>query len=273
MKHYETLKIQQKESAILCSLNRPGKRNALSVQMLEELLHFLQEVYTGDRAGVLVLLGNGKTFSAGADLSMMADTDQREKEEIIAEAGLFYDCFDTLYRMPIPSIAYAHGGVHGGANGLLAACDFSICDPATRFSFREVRFGLVPATVAPFVVRRTGITRAKQWMLGACEFDAAQAMQAGLIDMIIDREDSIPRILELSANLGRNAPGAVSATKKLLLDLGDKADHDLRKFCTGLIAQARMTDEAREGITAFFEKREPAWQPPGYDPQADRLPE
>jgi methylglutaconyl-CoA hydratase len=233
--------------------------------MLEELLNFLQDVYTGDQAGVLVLMGRGKTFSAGADLSMMGNTAERQRDEIIAEASLFYDCFDSLYRLPIPSIAYAHGGVHGGANGLLAACDFCYCDAGTRFSFGEVRFGLVPATVAPFVVRRTGITRAKHWMLGAYGFDAAEAKEAGLVDGIFEINSSDQKILELSAKLAGNAPGAVSATKKLLLDLDDKADQELRRFCTGLIAQARMTDEAKEGITAFFEKREPSWKDPGFN--------
>jgi methylglutaconyl-CoA hydratase len=162
--------------------------------------------------------------------------------------------------MPIPVICYAHGAVHGGANGLLSASDFVLCTEDTRFSFSEVRLGLVPATVAPFVIRRMGIVKARQFMISGEVMDGTEAHACGLIDHLVRPEDANEEIEKLIDLLKQNAPEAVSMTKKLLVDIEYKAiTGELRELTTDLIARVRISDEAREGMDAFFKKRIPNW--------------
>jgi methylglutaconyl-CoA hydratase len=258
---FRTLKIKTGKEVLNCWLNRPGKRNALNAEMLAELGHLFRLVEGDRKIRVFVLRGSGDVFSAGADLSMMSDVSVKNQVDLEAEAGLFFDCFDGLYRLPVPTVCYAQGGVHGGANGLVATCDFALADPGTQFSFREVSLGLVPATVAPFIVRRTGVMHARRMMMWGQAFGGGEALEAGLVDMLCTPGEAGKKIDELCGQILRNAPDAVSETKNLLLDLEDPATAaELKKFCTGLIARTRLSAEAREGIAAFFDRREPAWR-------------
>jgi len=258
--NFRTLKIEISNKVLSCELARPEKRNALSLEMLGELLSLFNEIGKMQESRLFLLKGSGKVFSAGADLSQMSDVSGKSEKELIREAGIFYDCFNALYSLPIPSICYVHGGVHGGANGLVAACDFTLADPATRFSFGEVKLGLVPATVAPFVVRRTGIVNAKKMMLGGFVFGGDEAVKMGLIDYLCAKSNAREKIREISEQIFQNAPDAVSTTKKLLLAIDESIDkEDLRALCTGIIARSRLSDEASEGIDAFYMKRNPGW--------------
>ena len=259
--NYQTLKTEIRGQVAYCSLNRPEKRNALNELMLTELMDFFQKLAGEKMARVLVLRATGKVFSAGADLSVMRAVSGKNEKELRKEAELFFDCFDRLYKIPVPVICYASGAVFGGANGLLAASDFVLCDPETRFSFSEVKLGLLPATVAPFVIRRCGLINAKRLMLLAREFDAKEALEVGLTDMLCADEKADDYIHELTAQIMENAPGAVSETKGMLQKLANHQETgNIREFCAGLIATSRQSREAREGIEAFFNKTKPGWR-------------
>ncbi len=259
--NFTTLKIDIRDEIVFCSLNRPEKRNALNESLLRDLKTLCISLEERQDIRGLVLQGTGKVFSAGADLSMMSDISGKTKNELKKEAGLFYDCFESLYRLSIPTICYARGGVHGGANGLLSACDFALCDPGTSFSFAEVKLGLVPATVAPFVVRRTGIMNARKLMIGGETISGAEAHSYGLIDILCKEAEAEKVIMDLLGQILGNSPKAVRWTKKLLLDIEDSPDHSgLKELCAGLIAEIRLSEDAREGISAFFEKRNPLWK-------------
>jgi methylglutaconyl-CoA hydratase len=241
-------------------LNRPHKRNALNAAMLEELTSLFTSLSGQVKARMLIIRGRGRIFSAGADLAFLSDTGGKTDEELLTEAAMFFDCFDSLYRLPIPVICYAHGAVHGGANGLVAASDFVLCTEDTRFSFSEVRLGLVPATVAPFVLPRMGIVRARQYMISGEIMDGKQACAGGLADRVVRQEDAEGEIGKMVAMLKQNAPGAVMMTKKMLLGLEHRdIDHETRALLTDMIARARKSDEAREGMDAFFSRRIPNW--------------
>lgn len=258
---FTTLNIEIRDRILFCNLNRPEKRNALNPDMLQELQVLFRSLEDRHDIRILVMRGEGKVFSAGADLSMMKDVSGKTQEELEKEAGLFYDCFDALYRLPIPTICFVHGGVHGGANGLVSACDFTLGDPDTVFSFGEVRLGLVPATVAPYVLRRTGEMNARKLMLGASEFSGTDAFRYGLLDILCPLDDSKARINEIAGQVLENAPAATRLTKNLLYDISGINDSSvLRNLCTGLIAKTRQSAEAKEGIKAFFEKRDPSWK-------------
>ncbi len=259
---FNTLDTNILNEVLFCRLNRPDKRNALNREMLNELLKLFESTAKVQGVRVLVLRGSGKVFSAGADLSQMSDVSGKDFEELQKEAGLFYDCFDALYRLPIPTVCYAHGGVHGGANGLLAACDYTLAEKGTVFSFGEVRLGLIPATVAPYIIDRTGLARARRMLLGGHSFTGRDALEWGLIDQLCLAEEADEKIRELTEKILQNAPGAMKETKRLLLQIGNPRDPgELRDFCTGMIASQRLSEEAREGIEAFFSKRKPGWVP------------
>jgi methylglutaconyl-CoA hydratase len=256
-----TIEFLMKDQVAFLWLNRPDKRNAMNADMLGELTALLGTLSTEKEARVLVLRGHGRVFSAGADLAFMSETDQKSDEELKAEAVLFYDCFESLYRLPLPVICYAHGAVHGGGNGLLAASDFVLSTADTRFSFSEVRLGLVPATVAPFVLRRMGVVRARQCMISGEIMDGNEAYACGLVDRLVNPEQADGEIGKLINQLKQNAPGAVNMTKKLIIDIENMAvTGDLRALTTEFIARARRGTEAREGLDAFFNKRIPNWQ-------------
>lgn len=258
--NFRTLKLNSSNEVLTCQLNRPEKRNALNLEMLGELLALFTEISQKQGIRVLVMAGAGKVFSSGADLSLMLDVAGKTEKELKSEAGLFFDCFNALYRLPIPTVCYVHGGVHGGANGLLAACDYTLADLSTRFSFGEVKLGLVPATVAPFIVRRTGMINARKMMLGGHVFGADEAVDMGLVDYLCTESEAMGEIMKISDRILQNAPGAIASTKKLLHQIDEiSGKEDLRILCTSLIAQTRLSDEAKEGIEAFFAKRKPGW--------------
>jgi methylglutaconyl-CoA hydratase len=256
-----TIEFSIREQVAYIWLNRPEKRNALNAAMLAELSSLFESISGQQEARILVLRGRGKVFCAGADLAFMGDISNKSEGVLQEEAALFFDCFESLYRLPVPVICFAHGGVHGGANGLVAASDFVLCTEDTRFSFSEVRLGLVPATVAPFVLRRMGSVKTRQYMISGEIMDGMEAYSGGLVDHLVRQEDADREIEKLAGLLKQNAPGAVSMTKKLLIDIEHKAiNRELRSMTTEMITRARDSDEAREGLDAFFNKRTPNWR-------------
>jgi methylglutaconyl-CoA hydratase len=255
------IEFSMKDQVAYLWLNRPAKRNAMNADMLGELISLLRSLSNEGDARVLVLRGHGKVFCAGADLAFMSDTAQKSEDELKAEASLFFDCFESLFRLPLPVICYAHGAVHGGANGLVAASDFVLSTIDTRFSFSEVSMGLVPATVAPFVLRRMGAVKARQCMISGKIMDGTQAYSSGLVDQLVNHEHADGEIGKLIRLIKQNAPGAVNMTKKLIVDIENQPiTGELRALTTDIIASSRRGMEAREGIDAFFNKRIPNWQ-------------
>jgi methylglutaconyl-CoA hydratase len=256
-----TIEFSIKDQVAYLWLNRPEKRNALNADMLAELKFLFESISNQKEARIVVLRGRGKVFCAGADLDLMSDVDQKSDVELREEAALFFDCFEGLYSLTIPVICYAHGAVHGGANGLLAASDFVLSTEDTRFSFSEVSLGLVPATVAPFVLRRMGIVKTRQCIISGTVMDGFEALSGGLVDHLVSHEQADAEIKKLAGLIKQNAPGAVMMTKKLLVDIEHKEiNGELRALTTEIIARSRKSDEAKEGMQAFFSKRSPNWR-------------
>jgi len=257
---FKTIEFSIKDQVGWLWLNRPEKRNALNAEMLKELRSLFESLSGQTEARALVIRGHGRVFCAGADLVFMSDVTRKSDEELKAEAGLFFDCFESLYRLSVPVICYAQGAVHGGGNGLLAASDFVFSQENARFSFSEVGLGLVPATVAPFVLRRMGTVSARQCMISGKVMNGKEAFDVGLVDQLVlqdEVEKELEKLLEL---LKQNAPGAVKKTKELFAYMEYKLiSRELKDATVGIIADARRGEEAREGLDAFFQKRMPNW--------------
>lgn len=257
---YKTITIQQDTHVTTLWLDRPETRNALSSDMLSELNDFFTRFHKDPGSRVLVLRGRGSHFCSGADLNDMK-TGSKTKNDLIMEADLFYDVFDLLFRFPVPVVCVVHGSVFGGGNGLVASSDICLATDDCRFAFSEVRLGLVPATISPFVIRRIGEFNARRMFFTGMVFDSQQALGINLVDEVIQESLIDKKISEITGLITQAGPEAVKRTKKLLIDVMDgPGKRELRSMVTRVIAEARDSKEAIEGISAFFEKRKPGWR-------------
>jgi methylglutaconyl-CoA hydratase len=257
MAKYTSLNIDDKGIATL-TLNRPEVHNAFDDVMISELLQALKDVEDSEQARVLVLRSEGKNFSAGADLNWMrsmADKNYQQNVEDAGELGLLMERLDLLSK---PSIALVQGAAFGGAVGLAACCDIVLAQPRSSFCLSEVKIGLIPAVISPYVVRTIGERQSRRYMLTAERFLADEAQKLGLVnDVVDDFEEPLNNLLDA---LLANSPQAVTACKELIRNVGSRPiNKDVREHTIKAIAEIRVSDEGQEGLSAFLEKRPAAW--------------
>ena len=257
MAKYTSLNIDDKGIATL-TLNRPEVHNAFDNVMISELLQALKDVEDSEQARVLVLRSEGKNFSAGADLNWMrsmADKNYQQNVEDAGELGLLMERLDLLSK---PSIALVQGAAFGGAVGLAACCDIVLAQPRSSFCLSEVKIGLIPAVISPYVVRTIGERQSRRYMLTAERFFADEAQKLGLVnDVVDDFEEPLNNLLDA---LLANSPQAVTACKELIRNVGSRPiNKDVREHTIKAIAEIRVSDEGQEGLSAFLEKRPAAW--------------
>jgi len=243
------------------TFNRPDRHNAFDDAMIKDLDAALHTVRSNDAVRVLVLAGRGKSFSAGADLNYMKRAAQFSKEENIEDAMCLGRMLLTLRTMPVPTIALVQGAAYGGGVGLVAACDVVIAASSAQFALTEVKLGLVPAMISPFVIDAIGPRQARRYFLTAERFDAAQAMRIGLVHEVADDDAFFGRKDEIVKDILSGGPEAVSHAKALVTDVSEFAVEDaLLRDLAVRIAGRRAAPEGIEGITAFLERRLPAWR-------------
>jgi methylglutaconyl-CoA hydratase len=241
-------------------LNRPEKHNAFDDTMIADLLQFLDNIEHDKSIRVLVLRAQGKSFSAGADLDWMRRMADYDFEQNLADARQLARLMYRLNRLNKPVIALVQGASFGGGVGLIACCDIAIASTDAIFSLSEVRLGLIPSVISPYVIAAIGSRAARRYFLSGERFDAACALQLGLIHQVVGPET-------LEASLGQcidalliSGPGAQAAAKKLIEQVQGRAiDESLVEETARRIAEVRASDEAREGLNAFLEKRKPDW--------------
>lgn len=244
------------------TLNRPEVHNAINAEMIERLADILEDLHGADGIRAVLLDGAGKSFSAGADLNWMRHAAEQTFEDNLEDARALGKALYHLATLPQPTIALARGAVYGGGVGLVAACDIAIAVADAVFSLSEVRLGLVPAVISPYVVAAMGARAARRYMLTGARFDAEAARRAGLVHEVVARPGELAAAAkEITAALFEAAPGAVSECKRLVARIeGRPLDEHLVEETAKLIASVRAGDEAREGVAAFLEKRKPAWR-------------
>ncbi|WP_028534864.1 enoyl-CoA hydratase-related protein [Paludibacterium yongneupense] len=248
-------------------LNRPARRNALDEALIAALTHTLAELAPRPDIRVVALGGRGRDFCAGADLDWMrrmGDLDARHNRD---DADTLAELLQRLAQMPQPVLARVQGAAIGGGLGLAAACDIVLAARDAHFALSEVRLGLIPATIAPYVVDAIGQRQASRYALSGERFDADEALRLGLVHLVETEASGLDLQLDrLCDTLKRGAPGAQSACKDLLRRVragGGAGDAALRADTVRRLALIRSSDEAREGIAAFFEKRLPSWRREG----------
>jgi len=260
---YSTLEIQRDGAVATLWMNRPEVFNAFDEQLIAELTQACQALDHDDSVRVVVLAGRGRHFSAGADLNWMRRAADYSEEKNRADALALARMLKTLYRMQKPTIARVHGAAFGGGTGLTAACDMAIAADSATFALSEVRLGLIPATIGPYVADAIGWRQARRYFLSAERIDAALARQLGLVHDISPAEQLDARIGKLVQELCKGAPAAQAEAKLLLADLraGSPLDDALLEKTAWHIARVRSQPEAREGLSAFLDKRPPGWLP------------
>lgn len=249
------------DGVAVLTLNRPAKRNAIDELMIQGLKEALETLKGADHVRVVFLRGAGGVFSAGADIEWMKRQGERRREDNEADALELARVLKALHDLPMFSVALVDGAAFGGALGLIAACDWAVTTAPVQFRFSEVRLGLIPATVAPYVIEAVGARTARGLFASALPFDAAAAQRFGLVHEIVADEAGLESELKRLAGLAlENAPGAVADAKALVRAVArEKIDDHLARDTARRIAERRASEEAKEGLAAFLERRSAAW--------------
>lgn len=257
---FQTLEIERQNSVATIWMNRPDRHNAFDENLIAELTAAFQALETDESVRVAVLAGRGKSFSAGADLNWMKRAAGYTVEQNLDDARKLATMLRTLAELRKPTVARVHGAALGGGMGLAAACDICVASTAATFATSEVRFGLIPATIGPYVLRAIGARQASRYFLTAERMDARRAWELGLAHELTEPDELDARIRDIVNALVAGGPQAQAAAKDLIRALADRpVDDALVKDTAQRIARIRATPEAKEGLSAFLEKRPPNW--------------
>lgn len=242
-------------------LNRPDKNNAFNAGMIRELILALDAVKEHGQVRFLILRGHGRHFSAGADLAWMQESARLDYNANLDDARELAELMYALYQLKVPTLAVVQGAAFGGALGLISCCDMAIGAIDAQFSLSEVRIGLAPAVISPFVVQAIGERAARRYALTAERFNGERARELGLLAECYPAEELDQAVESWTANLLLNSPQAMRASKDLLREVGSGVlSPNLRRYTENAIARIRVSAEGQEGLNAFLEKRKPSWQ-------------
>jgi methylglutaconyl-CoA hydratase len=255
---YKTLHVTTKAHVTTITLNRPEKRNAISYELIDDLLAALEEVERSASL-VLILTGAGKAFCSGMDLDNLKALAGRPPEQNLKDSEVMARLFRSLYDFPRPTIAAVNGAAIAGGCGLATLCDFTLATPEAKFGYTEVRIGFVPAIVSTFLLRQVGEKHARDLLLTGKIIGAEEAHRIGLVNEVVPAEKLIARTRELASQLMENSPASLTCTKRLLSEHArSELDAQIRSAVRENAA-IRSTRDFREGISSFLEKRKPHW--------------
>jgi methylglutaconyl-CoA hydratase len=258
---YETIKVETSEGICSITLNRPEVHNAFNAAMIRELREVFEWV-TGAGPGVarvVVLSGEGRSFCAGADVNWMRESRGYTRDENRADAARMEAMFRAIDRCPVPVITRVHNLALGGGAGLVAVSDIVIAEERTQFAFSEVRLGIAPSVISPFVLSKIGTSHARALFLTGERFGAERALRMGLVHVVVPEADlgaEVERSVEQAMSA---APGAVARAKELVASVPRLASDEARDLTIDTIAELRAGTEGQEGLAAFLEKRKPEW--------------
>lgn len=257
---YETILLETDAAGVAClTLNRPDRHNALDMAMIAELADAAALLAASSSVRAVVLAAAGPSFCAGGDLGWLQSQFDAPRETRIAQALSLARMLNALYTLPKPLIARVQGAAYGAGVGLMSVCDIVIAADDAAFALTEARLGLVPATIAPYVLARLGEARTRQVALSGRRFDAAEAANLGLVSHAVPRDSLGETVAAELAGFRSAAPGAVARTKALLRSLKPAIDDITMQHNVELIADAWEGPETQEGVAAFFDRRKPTW--------------
>lgn len=257
--NHKTILVTDSHSVRTVTLNRPERRNAMTQEMQLELIGVMEETAAA-QFSALILTGAGDAFCSGLDLSELRTMRDKTAAEHRSDVERLARLFVSLYELPIPTIAAVNGPAIAGGTGLATLCDFTLASPDARFGFTEVRIGFVPALVSAFLALQVGDKRCRDLLLTGRLFGATEALQMGLVNEVVQREELEPRAQALAKSLMDNSPQSISATKQLLAAQNRAWLDAAIVAAMQANAKSRETADFREGVSAFLEKRKPIWK-------------
>jgi methylglutaconyl-CoA hydratase len=261
MPQYEHISVEHSHEGKIATITmrRPEARNAFNAQLVQDLTNAFAELRPDTRLHAAVLTGDGPAFSAGADLNMMrasaAFTEEQNLNDALTMAGLF----GAINTFPCPVVARVNGAAMGGGLGMVAVCDIVVAVETAQLAFSEVRLGIAPAVISPYVVRKIGEAQARMLFVTGEVFSAAYAREIGLVHIVTSPGDLDTAVEKKVNELLRAAPLAIRACKALALNVGRMDADEARRYTAGMIARLRVSEEGQEGLRAFLEKRKPDW--------------
>ncbi|WP_321815111.1 MULTISPECIES: enoyl-CoA hydratase/isomerase family protein [unclassified Paraburkholderia] len=259
--NYETLTVEFAGHVATVTLNRPDVRNAFNEAMIADITATFTALGARNDVRAIVLAGNGKAFCAGADLNWMRKMAGYSNEENHADALRLAQMLSAIYRCPKPVIARVHGDAYAGGMGLVCAADIVVAADTVKFCLSEARLGLMPATIAPYVIRALGEQAARRYFVTAEAFDCATALRLGLVSEAVNASELDATVQRIADTLCANSPNAVRECKQLVQDIAGAAiDDALIDDTAQRIARIRASDEGRDGVSSFLEKRTPGWR-------------
>jgi methylglutaconyl-CoA hydratase len=260
---FSALNVADHAAVRTITLNRPEVRNAFNDEVIAELKAAFEQAAQADHVRCVVLAAEGPAFCAGADLNWMRRMADYTREDNLADAGQLAAMLQAIYQCPQPTIARVQGDVYAGGVGLVAACDMAVALESALFCLSEVKLGLIPATIGPYVIRAMGARAAHRYFLTAERFGAAEAHRIGLVHEVVSVDALDAQVAEWTQALVNASPHAVRACKRLVQDVAEREINDaLVRQTVEAIADIRASDEGREGVQAFLQKRKPDWLHP-----------
>ena len=242
------------------SLNRPDKHNCFDDVLILDITAALKALAANDAVRIVILAGEGKSFSAGGDLGWMQRMADYSYDDNVKDAAALAEMLKTLNELPKPTIARVQGAAFGGAVGLISCCDMAVGSERASFSLSEVKIGLMPATISPYVLQAIGARAARRFFLTGERFDAQTALTLGLLSELVPEAELDSSIDTLVSSLLANSPAAVAGAKRLIQDYANQSINEaLISDSCKRIADIRISDEGQEGLKAFLEKRSPNW--------------
>ncbi|WP_339847167.1 gamma-carboxygeranoyl-CoA hydratase [uncultured Halopseudomonas sp.] len=262
MSDFKTLQLEFTDTNIATLwLNRPEKNNAFNAEMIREFLLAFDEIEARPELRFLLLRGRGKHFSAGADLTWMQESAKLDYNANLNDSRELAQVMASLYQLKLPTLAVVQGAAFGGALGLISCCDMAIGAEDSLFCLSEVRIGILPAVISPYVVKAIGERATRRYALTAERFNGEQAQHLGLLAACYNAQDLDQAVSDWTNNLLQNGPAAMRATKALLQEVKQgELTPALRRYTEAAIARVRVSPEGQEGLCAFLDKRKPAWQ-------------
>lgn len=257
----QTLNVSSKNGVLTIELNRPDVRNAFNEVLIGELLEVFTRASTDDSVRVIVLRGSGKLFCAGGDLNWMKKSKELTGEANYNDTRRLTKMFDTMNSCSKPVVGLIHGAAIGGGVGLVSVCDYLVASEETVFSLSEVRLGIIPACIGPFVLAKIGESHARALFMSAERFDAKRAYEIGLVHELVKSPDDLNKAYErITSNLLQCGPNAMKAAKQLIRGIKERSSHPEKlEYAACMLADLRVTPEGQEGLGAFLEKRKPNW--------------
>ncbi len=256
---FETIIAGKADKVFRITMNRPQVHNAFNATMIGELTEAFRIAKSDGDVRVVVLTGSGESFCAGADLNWMREIVHYSYEQNLAESLQVAELMKAIYELPKPTLARVNGAVIGGGTGLLSACDIAVASEKARFGLSEIKIGLVPAAIGPYVIRRIGEGAAHELFLTGERFDARRALEVGLVNRVVPPETLDAAVDEILRLLLGSAPEAMAKCKELLQKVPAMTLEQAKGFTAEMIARLRVSPEGQEGMASFLEKRKPRW--------------